>query len=159
MTPAQKAALEALRGSALSPEQESVIDDLIAQGNHGAVAAVLSAGRVKIVSREIGDGALCIALGDPVGPVLMLRLHLIAQTPITQETTEAEFAQIARVQQALRSLSRVGFDVGAPGVRASLDGFVGSLLTQEHANTLKALAEQPDPINHEAVTAALRGAE
>lgn len=132
---------------------------LVAAGNHDAVAKALSVGRVKVIPKEIGDGALCLALGDPAGPVLMLRLNLLAQTPITQATTEAEFAQIARVQQALRSLARVGFDVGDPGVRASLDGFVGSLLTQEQANALKALAEQPDPITHEAVTAALRGAQ
>ena len=157
MTPAQKSALEALNGAALTSAQEAAIVPLLAAGNHAGIAHVLSLGRVKIASREIGDGALCIALGDPDGPVLMLRLQLIAQTPITQTTTEAEFTLIARVQQALRSLARVGFDVGSTAVRESLDGFVGSLLTQAQADALKALAEQPDPIQHEAVSAALRG--
>jgi hypothetical protein len=157
MTPAQKAALEALRGSPLSPEQASAVDNCLFLGDHEGVARIISQGRTKIVKHEIGDGALCTALGGPDGPLLMLNLELIAVQPVSLESPLEQRTAVANARQALRSLGRVGFDVGNEYVRSSLQSMVGTLMTQAMADKLKALAVRPDPIEHTAVSAALKG--
>ena len=148
MTPAKKAALEALRGSALTQEQESVIDGLIAQGNHEAVAAVLSAGRTKLATYEAGKGDVLNTLGLTVGNAL---LDVIDANP--------DF----RHAKHLLAAGRLRLDM--PLTLATLSALVGQQIAagitfeQAHADAILALARVPDPINHEAVTAALRGAE
>lgn len=114
--------------------------------DHGAIANALSAGRTKVISREVGDGAIALALGTPAGPIFMLKLDNIANTPVTEATPPELVAQIAVARQAWRSINRVGFDVGDPGVRAGIDAMVGVLLTAEQAEAIKALAVVPDPV-------------
>lgn len=126
--------------------------------DHGAIAAALSVGRTKIVSREVGDGAIALALGTPAGPIFMLQLEQIANTPVTEATPPELVAQIAVARQAWRSINRVGFDVGNPGVRAGIEAMVGTLLTAEQAEAIKALAVVPDPVTSQEVTKALEGA-
>lgn len=122
------------------------------------IADILNAGRApQIIKREVGDGAISLALGVPAGPVFMMQLELLANTAVTGETTPEQLAQIAIARQAWRSLSRAGFDVGDPTVRAGLDMFVGPLLTAEQANAIKALAEVPEIITAADVSRALRG--
>ena len=126
--------------------------------DHGAIADALSAGRTKVISREVGDGAISIALGTPAGPIFMLQLEQIANTPVTEATPPELVAQIAVARQAWRSINRVGFDVGNDGVRAGIDAMVGTLLTAEQAEAIKALAVVPDPVSSQEVTKALEGA-
>lgn len=126
--------------------------------DHGAIADALSAGRTKVISREVGDGAIALALGTPAGPIFMLQLEQIANTPVTEATPPELVAQIAVARQAWRSINRVGFDVGNPGVRAGIDAMVGTLLTSEQAEAIKALAVVPDPVTSQEVTKALDGA-
>ena len=126
--------------------------------DHGAIADALSAGRTKVISREVGDGAIALALGTPAGPIFMFQLEQIANTPITESTPPELVAQIAVARQAWRSINRVGFDVGNPGVRAGVDAMVGTLLTAEQAEAIKALAVVPDPVSSQEVTKALEGA-
>ena len=126
--------------------------------DHGAIADALSAGRTKIISREVGDGAIALALGTPAGPIFMLQLEQIANTPVTEATPPELVAQIAVARQAWRSINRVGFDVGNQGVRAGIDAMVGTLLTAEQAEAIKALAVVPDPVTSREVTKALEGA-
>ena len=123
-----------------------------------AVADLLNAGRTpKIVRKEVGDGAISLALGIPGGPIFLLQLEMLANTAIAPETAPEQLAAIAVARQTWRSLNRAGFDVGSPEVRAGLDLFVGSLLTAEQAATIKALAEVPDIITAADVSRALRG--
>lgn len=126
--------------------------------DHGAIADALSAVRTKVISREVGDGAIALALGTPAGPIFMLQLEQIANTPVTESTPPELVAQIAVARQAWRSINRVGFDVGNPGVRAGIDAMVGTLLTSEQAEAIKALAVVPDPVTSQEVTKALEGA-
>lgn len=126
--------------------------------DHGAIADALSVGRTKIISREVGDGAIALALGTPAGPIFMLQLEQSANTPVTEATPPELVAQIAVARQAWRSINRVGFDVGNPGVRAGIDAMVGTLLTAEQAEAIKALAVVPDPVTSQEVTKALEGA-
>ena len=126
--------------------------------DHGAIADALSAGRTKIISREVGDGSIALALGVPAGPVFLMQLELLANTAVTGETTPEQLAQIAVARQAWRSINRVGFDVGNAGVRAGIDAMVSTLLTAEQAEAIKALAVVPDPVSSQDVTKALEGA-
>lgn len=125
--------------------------------DHGAIADALSVGRTKVISREVGDGAIALALGTPAGPIFMLQLEQIANTPVTEATPPELVAQIAVARQAWRSINRVGFDVGNPGVRDGIDAMIGTLLTAEQAEAIKALAVVPDPVSSEDVTKALEG--
>lgn len=126
--------------------------------DHGAIADALSAGRTKVISREVGDGAIALALGTPAGPIFMLTLETIANQPVTEATPPELVAQIAVARQAWRSINRVGFDVGNQGVRDGIDAMVGTLLTTEQAEAIKALAVVPDPVTSQEVTKALEGA-
>lgn len=123
-----------------------------------AVADLLNTGRApQVVRREVGDGAISLALGVPAGPVFLMQLEMLANTAGTGETTPEQLAQIAIARQAWRSLNRAGFDIGDPAVRAGLDMFVGTLLTADQANAIKALAEVPEIITAADVSRALRG--
>ena len=123
-----------------------------------AVADLLNVDRApKIVSKEVGDGAISLALGIPAGPVFLLQLEMLAATEITPQSAPEQVAAVAVARQAWRSLNRAGFDVGSPSVRAGLDMFVGTLLTAEQAATIKALAEVPDVVTSADVSRALRG--
>lgn len=125
--------------------------------DHGAIAEALSAGRTKIVSREVGDGAISLALGTPDGPLFMLQLEAIANTPVSVEMTPEQIAQIAICRQAWRSINRVGFDVGNQGVRDGIDAMVGTLLTQSQADAIKGLAVVADSVSSQEVTKVLEG--
>lgn len=111
----------------------------------------------KVVSKEIGDGALSLALGTPAGPVFMYQLRRIAATQLALGATMDQIVPVAIAQQAVESLGKQGFDVGSPGVRAGIDMMVGLLLTADQANAIKALAEVPDVISAADVSRALRG--
>ena len=125
--------------------------------DHGAIAEALSAGRTKIVSREVGDGAISLALGTPDGPLFMLQLEAIANTPASVEMAPEQIAQIAICRQAWRSINRVGFDVGNQGVRDGIDAMVGTLLTQSQADAIKGLAVVADSVSSQEVTKVLEG--
>lgn len=122
-----------------------------------AIADILSAGRTQIVSKEVGDGAISLALGVPAGPVFLYQLEQIAASTPDQNAPPEQITRIAIARQAWRSLIKGGFDVGNPGVRAGLDLFVGDLLTQSEADAIKALAEVPEIITAADVSRAVRG--
>lgn len=126
--------------------------------DYGAIADALSAGRTKIISREVGDGAIALALGTPAGPIFMMQLEQIANTPVTEAMPAEQIAQIAVARQAWRSINRVGFDVGNPGVRAGIDAMAGTLLTAEQAEAIKALAVVHDPVTPVDVQRVIDGA-
>lgn len=122
------------------------------------VAYILNDGRPpRIVSREVGDGAIALALGMPAGPVFLYKLRKLAETVLPDTATDTDIAPVAMAQQAIASLAKAGFDVGNAEVRAGLDMFVGSLLDANQATLIKALAEQPDVISATDVSRALRG--
>ena len=128
-----------------------------APADDAAIAAILSAGRVVVTSREIGDGAVSIALGIPDGPLFLYQLETLADTPPADGAEQAEIIAHAVARQAWRSLSKAAFDVGNAAVRAGIDLFVGSLLTAEQAQAIKALAEAAETITAADVSRAMRG--
>lgn len=133
------------------------VDAATARAGDQAIADILSASRVRIEPREVGDGAISLALGVPAGPIFMWQLELLATTPPASDADPATIAQFAVARQAWRSVSKAALDVGNAEVRSGLDMFVGTLLTQEQADAIKALAEVPDVITIADVSRAVRG--
>ena len=123
----------------------------------GAIAAALSQGRTKVVSREVGDGAIALALGTQAGPLFLYKLKKLAATVLPNDATDAQIIPVAIAQQAVESLAKVGFDVGNPDVRSGLSLFEGTLLTSEQIDAIKALAVIPDVITAQDVAKALEG--
>ena len=141
----------------------SLRDEILAGGfdltnrDDGAIAAALSQGRTKVVSREVGDGAIALALGTQAGPLFLYKLKKLAATVLPDDATDEQIIPVAIAQQAVESLAKVGFDVGNPDVRAGLSMFEGTLLTSEQIEAIKALAVVPDVITAQDVAKALEG--
>lgn len=121
-----------------------------------AIAEIVSVGRTKIISKEVGDGAISLALGVPDGPVFLYVLRKLAETELAPEASFAQVVNVAVANQAIRALDKASFDVGNPVVRAGIDSFVGPLLTAEQAAAIKAIAEVPEIVTPADVSIALR---
>ena len=141
----------------------SLRDEILAGGfnlanrDDGAIADALSQGRTKVVSREVGDGAIALALGTQAGPLFLYKLKKLAATVLHDDATDEQIIPVAVAQQAVESLAKVGFDIGNPDVRAGLSMFEGTLLTSEQIEAIKALAVVPDVITAQDVAKALEG--
>ena len=141
----------------------SLRDEIMAGGfdlvnrDDGAIAAALSQGRTKVISREVGDGAIALALGTQAGPLFLYKLKKLAATVLPDDATDAQIIPVAVAQQAVESLAKVGFDIGNPDVRSGLSMFEGTLLTSEQIEAIKALAVVPDVITAQDVAKALEG--
>lgn len=141
----------------------SLRDEILAGGfdlanrDDGAIAAALSQGRTKVISREVGDGAIALALGTQAGPLFLYKLKKLAATVLPDDATEEQIIPVAVAQQAVESLSKVGFDIGNPDVRAGLTMFDGTLLTSEQIEAIKALAVVEDVITAQDVARAMEG--
>ena len=129
----------------------------LANRDDGAIADALSQGRTKVVSREVGDGAIALALGTQAGPLFLYKLKKLAATVLPNDATDEQIIPVAIAQQAVESLAKVGFDVGNPDVRSGLSMFEGTLLTSEQIEAIKALAVVPDVITAQDVAKALEG--
>jgi len=128
-----------------------------APADDAAIAAILSDGRTRIVSREIGDGAVAVALGIPGGPVFLYQLELTANANPGESATYEQIARISIARQTWRSLQKASLDIGNPVVRAGIDVMVGTLLTADQAAAVKSLAEVPDTVSVADVSLAMRG--
>lgn len=141
----------------------SLRDEILAGGfdlanrDDGAIASALSQGRTKVVSREVGDGAIALALGTQAGPLFLYKLKKLAATALPDDATEEQIIPVAQAQQAVESLAKVGFDVGDPDVRSGLSLFEGTLLTSAQIEAIKALAVVQDVITAQDVAKALEG--
>ena len=123
--------------------KEYCSDAVIAAGDFHVMASLVNAGYVRYQSREVGDGAVSIALGMPDGPLFLMQLESIANMPIENQPQEM-LVKIAMCRQVWRSLISKSLDVGNEDVRASIDSMVGVLLTQAQADAVKSLAPTID---------------
>ena len=125
-----------------------------AAGNHQGIAGALSVGRTRVQSRIISErGVMSHYAGGPLAAdALLVKLEAFAASGAPGS---------GPVKRALKFLgSEAGLDIGDPAMRSQLDALAaGGVITTAEADDLKALALVPDPIPHEAVTAAIRGAE
>ena len=146
MTPVQQQALEGLVSRSLTEGEIIAIDSLLLDRNDVAIAAILSAGRVKTQSTPIGIGT-CLAVMAPAGGEFLNALETMGGTD-------------ANVKWALKMIEQGTFDVGHPVTRAQLQGFSDKSEGMAPAiATLLAVAEVADPIQYNAVSDALNIAE
>ena len=108
--------------------------ELLAQHDTQAIAEAVSVDRVKRVPTEIGNGTILATIGLDAGNAL---LDVIAGA--------AEYRHVKPLLEQGRL--RVDSDL----VRTTLDSLVPAVLTAAQAKALKALAEQPDPVDEYAV--------
>ncbi len=114
------------------------LDEITATGldlsNHHAIAAALSVGRTKIVSKQIGFGSVLDALG-PIDGATVLDILSAAK-----DTNRPLF-------WAWNLLERGELDVGMASTRAQIDALAAAgAMTTAQADALKALAVQPDTV-------------
>lgn len=152
MTPDQQAALESVAGRPLTADEIAAIDPLLPDRKDVEIAAVLSVGRKATVSSPIGVGTV-LAVMAPVGGLFLSALRDIgAMRPQTEDS--------ANVEWTLKLIEASRFDVGWPVTRAQLTDFAQKNPTMAGGiNKLLAVAEQPAPIDFNAVSDALNVAE
>lgn len=108
--------------------------ELLASREHGEIAAVVSAGRTRIVSRLGGIGAVMETLGSVDGPAVLDALDALKGT-------------VPAVRWGWVLLERGELDFGSTVTRQMIDGLVmGGVMTEAQGLAIKALAEQPDPV-------------
>lgn len=146
MTPAQQLSLEGLISRELTGDEIAEIDPLLPDRNDVAIAAIISAGRVKTQPTPIGIGTV-LAVMAPSGGEFLNALESMGATD-------------ANVKWALKMIEQRTFDVGHPVTRAQLEAFAVAVPTMATAiAALMAVAEVADPIHYNAVSDALNIAE
>lgn len=111
----------------------------------GALAAILSVGRTKLVERNIGYGTVLDTLGADAGAAFLDGLTALA-------------ANSSPVKWALKLLDRGELNIGAAATQQQLDMLAaGGVMPQAVADALKGLAVSPDEITATQVQTALEG--
>ena len=117
---------------------EKCSPELIASREHGAIAAAVSAGRVRISQRMGGIGTVLETLGPDAGAALL-------------DDLEAQAASIPALKWAWVLINRGELDFGSPATRSMIDQLVPSPAKE----LLLAVAEVPNPITEFDVRCAL----
>lgn len=105
--------------------------ELLASGDHQAIADAVNVGRVKPQPTRIGEGKILEVLGLAAGNAF---LDVIDNVP--------DFRHVKKI------VARGDFDMSTAVSQAGVDGMVPvGVLTQEQADLLKALGMTPDPIS------------
>lgn len=123
----------------LLEEIQAAFPDL-SNRDDGAIAAALSVGRTKVVSRLGGIGLVMETLGPVAGGQLLDMLEAMSPTN-------------SAVKWALFLIKNGTLDFGAPATR----GMIDLLLPPDVAILLKAVAVVPDPVSAQQVAQALEG--
>lgn len=120
--------------------------------NYDAIAAALSVGRTKLVSRLVSERGILGEFGDPVAADAMLtKLEAFGQT-------QHPLASVTR--RALKFLATPeGIDLGSPAVHTMLDALVaGGVITEAEATKVKDMAVEDDPVTALDVSRVIEGA-
>ncbi|MBP6708417.1 MAG: hypothetical protein KA223_04610 [Candidatus Accumulibacter sp.] len=146
MTPAQQTALEALVGRTLTAIEIAAIDSQLPERNDVAIAAVLSADRVRVEPRRVGIGTI-LATMRPNGGAFLDALEQLAATD-------------SDVKWTLELIKQSNFDIGLQATREELTAFAADHPALAHnIAALLTVAEIDDPIHYNAVSDALNVAE
>lgn len=162
MTPAQKAALEALVERTLSEAEVLQVTSMLAEGRFVAIAALLSVGHRTVQPRMTTVRGMDSTLpgGAAQAETIMLKLEGARDYFLSLSDTpeNAEFRVFGSVlRRRLRYIDGDdGLDFGAPALREMLDRFQAqNILTAEEVQALKSIALQPATITDAQVRAAL----
>lgn len=146
MTTAQLEVLEVLVGRALTQDEINAIDVCITETNRNdtEITRILSIGRKTLAKRNIEKGDILDAIGLDAGNALL-------------DAFDANPA----FRHVKPELERGALDVSRPLLRSSLDAMAGVVtgFNQEHADTIKALAEVATPLQLIEVSRVLNTAE
>lgn len=123
---------------------------------YAAVAATVSAGRVKTVEKRIRHTDVLAALGAEEGAAVIDAIAAVAPndglTPGRRKNRPLAYAL-----EMLKPASAQGLDVGNTQTRTQLDDLAtAGVMKPAQAAALKALAEVPDPVTDRDVSAATR---
>lgn len=125
--------------------------EVLALRDTEAIAAAVSEGRVKLAETHVGERTVFRALGMADGAAFLDRLHSLAQGTSPMARTLA---------YAVKWLEADKLNVADPLTLAQLDALhAAGVLTADQLRTLKALAEQPDPVSEYDVRAAVWSAD
>lgn len=109
----------------------------------GALAAILSVGRTKLIERNVGYGTVLEALGADDGAKFLDQLTALADTS-------------SPVKWALKLLDRGELNIGAAATQSQLDALVtAGVMPQAVADALKGLAIVDDPYSIQDVILAM----
>lgn len=114
--------------------------ELIAAKEHGQIAALVSAGRTKPSTREIGNGTILETIGLQYGNAM---LDAIYNAP--------DFRHVKPLLEQGRLI------VGSPLVVATVQGMVPAVMPQPVADLLLALTVEPAPVSVQEVITAMDG--
>lgn len=128
--------------SLLEEIQAKCSPELIASRDYDAIAAAVSAGRVKPSTREIGNGTILEVLGLQAGNAL---LDVINTVP--------DFRHVKPLVEQGR------LTIASPLVQATVQSMVPSVLTQSQADVLCALGFDPAPVTATRVASVMTGGE
>ena len=173
MSPNEQTALEGLAGRALLVDEVAALGPLVQARNDVAIAELLSVARVAIQPRTITARGVRAALPIPTAvPFLALLREAATAASVPQwmgdvltaagVPTDDHPAYLDTFACAYAWLQQEGgIDLGAATTRAMLDLIAASDPAKFGATvtTLKALAEHPDPIPFDRVSAALNKAQ
>jgi hypothetical protein len=161
MTTAQKAALQALVGRALTAEEESQIDGHLPARRDDLVAQLLSVGRTQVRSRMTSARGLAeFYPGGPLGAEVVLQKLEGAAASLKVSVSAQDKLLGSLISRQLSFLAGDGLDFGSAALRGMLDQFVTlGILTAEEVVGLKAIAVYPNPLPTNAVSDALNAAE
>lgn len=156
MTPNQQAAIESVAGRALTAGELVAIDSLLAARNDVQIAAIISAGRVRVVSHLIGERGILDVLGPVAGDAFLAALEAITadNLPVPLQP------YFGALRRGIAWLKTDGLDVGSATTRGLLDSLAAArVVAPESVAAIKALAERPDPIHYNPLSDALNIAE
>ena len=114
--------------------------ELIAAKEHGQIAALVSAGRTKPSTREIGNGTILETIGLQYGNAM---LDVIYSAP--------NFRHVKPLLEQGRLI------VGSPLVVGTIQSMVPAVFPQVVADRLLALAVEPAPVSVQEVIQAMEG--
>jgi hypothetical protein len=117
----------------------------VAARDCAALAALMSAGRTKPNTREIGNGTILETLGIEAGNQLL--------DVLLSGAADSPYRHVKPLIEQGRLL------IGSLLVQATIQSFVPATLAQEQANALCALGLEPDPLTAQDVADALFNAD
>lgn len=119
------------------------------------IAAIISAGRVRVVSHMITERGVLEVLGAAAGDTFLAALEAIKAADNLPAALQSYFGAIHR---GVAWLKTDGLDVGSQTVRVLLDGLAAfSIVDGASVAKLKSLAEVSDPVTAADVSRAIRG--
>lgn len=114
--------------------------ELIAAKEHGQIAAIVSKGRTKPSTREIGNGTVLETIGLDYGNAMLDVIY-----------TDTRFRHVKPLLEQGRLI------VGSPLVVATIASMVPAVFPQVVADRLLALAVEPAPVSVQEVIQAMEG--